>query len=116
MITIKSFKSINYEGSQGRVNTYTGSTESDAAGNSNTTAYFVGLNWQDIFNADDRIGFAFTQPLAATEVQGGGPTGEVDPQVWELYYSFRPNDSMEIISFASPSIILVNFFVRIFTL
>jgi len=65
----------------------------------NTTeadSYMVGLTWKDIFQGDDRIGFAFTQPLAATEVQGGGPTGEVDPQVWELYYSFRPNDSMEI--------------------
>ena len=37
-----------------------------------------------------------TQPLTATEVQGGGPTSEVDPQIWEAYYSFRPNDSMEI--------------------
>ena len=65
----------------------------------NTTeanSYFVGLTWKDIFLGDDRIGFAFTQPLAATEVQGGGATGEVDPQLWELYYSFRPNDSMEI--------------------
>ena len=24
--------------------------------------YFVGLNWQDIFQADDRIGLAFGQP------------------------------------------------------
>ncbi len=65
----------------------------------NTTeanSYFVGLTWKDVFLGDDRIGFAFTQPLAATEVQGGGATGEVDPQLWELYYSFRPNDSMEI--------------------
>ena len=65
----------------------------------NTTeadSYMLGLTWKDIIQADDRIGFAFTQPLAATEVQGGGPTGEVDPQVWEVYYSFRPNDSMEI--------------------
>ena len=56
----------------------------------------IGLTWKDIFQADDKIGFAFTQPLAATEVLGGGATGEVDPQLWELYYSFRPNDSMEI--------------------
>ena len=57
----------------------------------------VGLTWKDMFQADDRIGFAFTQPLKATEVQGGGETNEVDPFVWEAYYSFRPNDSMEII-------------------
>ena len=65
----------------------------------NTTeadSYMLGFTWKDIFQGDDRIGFAFTQPLAATEVQGGGPTNEVDPQVWEVYYSFRPNDSMEI--------------------
>ena len=65
----------------------------------NTTeanSYMLGLTWKDIFLADDRIGFAFTQPLAATEVKGGGATGEVDPQLWELYYSFRPNDSMEV--------------------
>ena len=65
----------------------------------NTTeadSYMLGLTWKDVFQGDDRIGFAFTQPLAATEVEGGGATGEVDPQLWELYYSFRPNDSMEI--------------------
>ena len=29
----------------------------------NTEAiYFVGLTWQDMFQADDRIGFAFGQP------------------------------------------------------
>ena len=59
-------------------------------------SYMIGLTWKDIFQADDKIGFAFTQPLAATEVLGDGPTGEVDPQMWEMYYSFRPNDSMEI--------------------
>ena len=65
----------------------------------NTTeadSYMVGFTWKDIFRGDDRIGFAVTQPLAATEVQGGGPTSEVDPQIWEAYYSFRPNDAMEI--------------------
>ena len=60
-------------------------------------SYMFGFTWKDMFRPDDRIGVAFTQPLAATEVQGGGATNEVDPQVWEAYYSFRPNDSMEII-------------------
>ena len=49
-----------------------------------------------MIQADDRIGLAYTQPLTATEVQGGGATGEVGANVWEVYYSFRPNDSMEI--------------------
>ena len=59
-------------------------------------SYFVGLTWRDMFQADDRIGVAFTQPLKVTEVTGGGATSEVDPFVWEAYYSFRPNDSVEI--------------------
>ena len=59
-------------------------------------SYMVGLTWRDMFQADDRIGVALTQPLALTEVVGGGATGEVDPILWEAYYSFRPNDSMEI--------------------
>jgi len=60
------------------------------------TSYMVGLTWKDMFQADDRIGLAFTQPLKATEVKGGGSTGEVDPFIWEAYYAFRPNDSMEV--------------------
>ena len=56
----------------------------------------VGLTWKDMFQADDRIGLALTQPLKATEVVGGGTFSEVDPLLWELYYSFKPNDSMSI--------------------
>ncbi len=65
----------------------------------NTTqadSYMVGFTWKDMIQADDRIGLALTQPLSATEVQGGGATGEVGANVWEAYYSFRPNDSMEL--------------------
>ena len=59
-------------------------------------SYFVGLTWKDMFQADDRIGVAVTRPLAVTAVVGGGATGEVNPLVWEAYYAFRPNDSMEL--------------------
>ena len=59
-------------------------------------SYFVGLTWRDMFQADDRIGFAVTQPLKVTECNGTCSTTEVDPFVWEAYYSFRPNDSMEV--------------------
>ena len=59
-------------------------------------SYFVGLTWRDMFQADDRIGFAITQPLKVTECNGTCSTTEVDPLVWEAYYSFRPNDSMEV--------------------
>ena len=47
--------------------------------------------------ADDKIGFAFTKPLAAVSLVGGGDTGEGNgPYLWELYYSFKQNDSMTI--------------------
>ena len=59
-------------------------------------SYFVGLTWRDMFQADDRIGVAFTQPLRVTEMADGSATGEVNPFVWEAYYSFRPNDSIEV--------------------
>ena len=59
-------------------------------------SYFVGLTWKDMFQADDRIGLAFTQPLKVTECNGTCTTAEVDPFVWEAYYSFRPNDSIEV--------------------
>ena len=66
----------------------TNSTKSytDASG------FSVGFNWDDIFQADDTIGIAFGQPIKGTE-----PTEEsIDPFLWEAYYSFRPNDSIEI--------------------
>lgn len=61
-------------------------------------SYFVGLTWRDMFQADDRIGFAVTQPLKVTECNGtcDADSTDVDPLVWEAYYSFRPNDSMEV--------------------
>ena len=49
-----------------------------------------------MFQPDDRIGLAFTQPLKVTECNGTCTTAEVDPFVWEAYYSFRPNDSIEV--------------------
>ena len=59
-------------------------------------SYFVGLTWKDMFQADDRIGLAFTQPLKVTECNGTCTSTEVDPFVWEAYYAFKPNDSMEV--------------------
>ena len=54
---------------------------------SNADAWFVGLNWQDIFNADDKIGVAFGQPTS-------NESSDVTPLAYELYYSFKPNDSV----------------------
>jgi hypothetical protein len=64
-------------------------SETNATSNSNTNMYFVGLNWQDIFNADDRIGLAFGQPQKREDET-------TDPFAWEAYYSFQVNDSVNV--------------------
>jgi len=64
-------------------------SETDAANNSNTNAYFVGLTWQDIFNADDRIGIAFGQPQKHED-------DTVDPFLYEIYYDYKVNDSVTV--------------------
>ena len=65
-------------------------SSTDAAGDANTTnAYFVGLNWQDIFSADDRIGIAFGQPQKHED-------DIIEPSLYEVYYSFKVNDSMSV--------------------
>ena len=64
-------------------------SETDASSNSNTNMYFVGLNWQDIFQADDRIGLAFGQPQK-------NESESTDPFAWEAYYSFQVNDSINV--------------------
>jgi len=67
-----------------------------AGADKDSDSYFVGLTWKDMFQADDRIGFAVTQPLKVTECNGTCSAADVDPFVWEAYYAFRPNDSMEV--------------------
>ena len=54
-----------------------------------TDAYFVGLTWQDAFTPDDRIGLAFGQPQTRSDET-------VDPFAWELYYSYKMNDSVSV--------------------
>ena len=63
---------------------------------SEASGYFVGLNWADMFQPDDKIGVALGQPIKATEAVDGATLSEVDPLLWEIYYSFRPNDSIEV--------------------
>ena len=65
------------------------SSETDASSNTNTTAYFVGLNWTDVINADDKIGLAFGQPQMVE-----GET--IEPFLYELYYKYKVNDSVSI--------------------
>lgn len=47
-----------------------------------------------MFQSDDRIGVAVTQPLKVTWFDG--PQVDVDPLVWEAYYAYKLNDSMEV--------------------
>ena len=54
-----------------------------------TTAWFVGLNWNDIFQPDDLVGLAFGQPQTREDET-------VDPFAWEAYYSFKVNDSVTV--------------------
>jgi len=60
-----------------------------AANQDETDAWFVGLNWSDMFQADDKIGVAFGQPQTREDET-------VDPFAWEAYYSFKVNDSMTV--------------------
>ncbi len=60
------------------------------------SGYMVGLNWSDMIQADDKIGLAIGQPMKATAAESGTTLTEVDPFLWEFYYSFRPNDSIEV--------------------
>ena len=64
-------------------------SDTDAPGESSTTAYFMGLTWQDMFTADDRIGIAFGQPQ---KLEGD----EVDPFLYEVYYDYKVNDSVTV--------------------
>jgi len=60
-------------------------------------SYMIGLGWADMFRADDRIGAAFGAPLRATSLEGDGDPNSVDASMWEIYYSFKPNDSITVI-------------------
>ena len=52
-----------------------------------SNAYFAGLTWQDMFQADDRLGIAFGRPTK-------NEAETVEPFAYELYYSFKANDSI----------------------
>ena len=56
-------------------------------GYDDVNGYSVAFNWSDMVQADDVIGIALGQPIAGDDT---------DPFIWEAYYSFRPNDSIEI--------------------
>ena len=56
----------------------------------------VGLNWADMFQPSDKIGVAIGSVLSIDDHVAGVADNEVDPFLWEAYYSFRPNDSIEV--------------------
>jgi len=68
----------------------TGST-----GYKNGEGYSIAFNWSDMFQADDTIGLAFGQPIKGSD-HTDGSTKDANPFLWEAYYSFKPNDSIEI--------------------
>ena len=59
------------------------------SGTDSSDAWFLGLTWEDMFTADDRIGLALGQPTKHDDET-------VDPFAYELYYSFNANDSVTI--------------------
>ena len=61
----------------------------------NGEGYSIAFNWSDMFQADDTIGVALGQPIKGTDHKTAG-TVDTDPFLWEIYYSFKPNDSIEI--------------------
>jgi len=63
------------------------------------SSYFVGLGWPDMFMDSDYLGLGFGQPLKSTATVGGGTAGDdaLSPFLWELTYSFKPNDSITVI-------------------
>jgi len=66
-------------------------TDHDGApeASNNSTAWFAGLTWQDMFQADDRIGIAFGQPTMNEDEA-------VEPFAYEAYYEFKVNDSVTV--------------------
>jgi hypothetical protein len=59
------------------------------SGTDSSDMWFVGLQWKDIFNADDKIGLALAQPTKHDDETN-------DPFAYELYYSYQANDSITV--------------------
>ena len=57
-----------------------------AASANSTDMFFVGLNWEDMFQADDKIGIALGQPQT-------NENDTVDPFSYEAYYQYYINDA-----------------------
>ena len=71
------------------------SFEKSLKGYTDASGYSIAFNWSDMIQADDTIGIALGQPIRGTG-NTTKTTKDVEPFLWEAYYSFRPNDSIEI--------------------
>ena len=80
----------------------TTSYENATSATDNSSAYFIGLNWEDMFQPEDKIGFAFGKPTTNEDetLRSGSANGREelggDPLAFELYYSYPLNDSVTI--------------------
>ena len=64
---------------------------------SEASSWFLGLGWKDVVRPDDRIGLAYGSLLKPTQMsEGAGATTDLDPSLWEAYYSFMLNDSVQL--------------------
>ena len=79
--TITPSVSVGYD-----TTSYDNATEATDSSN----AYFVGLNWMDLFQPDDKVGVAFGRPTT-NEV-----TDSVSPMAFEAYYAYKVNDSVTV--------------------
>ena len=74
---------------------FTNTGTNKSKGYTDASGYSVAFNWSDMFQADDTIGLAVGQPMRGTKNKTA-TTKDVTPFLWEAYYSFRPNDSIEV--------------------
>ena len=67
----------------------TSDVEGATAGAGNSDMWFMGLNWADIVQPDDKIGAAMGQPQTREDET-------MTPFSWEAYYQFQVNDATSI--------------------
>ena len=70
--------------------------EDNGANFSEATSSFIGLGWKDMFRPEDRIGVAYGALLKPTAMGEGGTLPTLEPSLWEAYYAFMLNDSVQI--------------------
>ena len=59
------------------------------SGTDTSDMWFVGLQWADMINPDDKIGLALAQPTKHDDETN-------EPFAYELYYSYKANDNVTV--------------------